>query len=166
MPAGGLSEYYSRMSDENLTLRTWRRGTTLMATAEAELAAAAVVEAVAAARRRWAPLEEAPATLLCGEDDLPAARAVSAELPDLVADVRQVDGLTTPGWAVAWPLASMPAGDEGPGGRAIAWVRPAAGGGPGLVDVELDSGEEFRGLTLDELSELAAERSWDVRHDR
>lgn len=166
MRADGLSEYYSRMSDENLSLRTWRRGTTLMATAEAELVAAAVVEAIAAARRRWAPLEEAPATLLCGEDDLPTARAIAAELPDLVADVRQVDGLTTPGWAVAWPLASVPAGAGDPTGRVIAWVRPAAGDGPGLVDVELDSGEELRGLTLDELGQLAAERSWDVRQDR
>ena len=154
------------MSDENLTLRTWRRGTTLMATAEVELVAAAVVEAIAAARRRWAPLEEAPATLLCGEDDLPAARGVAAELPDLVADVRQVDGLTTPGWAVAWPLVPVPATAEDPTGRVIAWVRPAASESPGLVDVELDSGEEFRDLTMGQLRELRAQRSWDVRQDR
>jgi hypothetical protein len=42
--------------------------------------------------------------LLTGEDDLHAARAIAAELPGLVADVRQVDGLASPGWAVAWPL--------------------------------------------------------------
>ncbi len=152
------------MSDENLTLRTWRRGTTLMATAEAELAGPAVIEAVAAARRRWPALDEAPATLLAGEDDMPAARALAAELPDLVADIRQVDGLATPGWAVAWPLAAAPAAGERPGGRTIAWVRP--GGGPGLVDVELDSGEEFHDLTMGQLRALAKERSWDVRQDR
>jgi hypothetical protein len=153
------------MSDENLTLRTWRRGTTLMATAEVELIGPAVIEAVAAARRRWSALEEAPATLLAGEDDMPVAREIAAELPDLVADVRQVDGLTTPGWAVAWPLgvAGAVAGER-PGGRTIAWVRP--GGGPGLVDVELDSGEEFHDLSMGRLRELARERSWDVRQDR
>jgi hypothetical protein len=92
------------VSDENLTLRTWRRGTTLMATADVELVEPAVVEAISAARRRWAALEEAPATLLVGEDDLDAAREIAAELRDLIADVRQVDGLTSPGWAVAWPF--------------------------------------------------------------
>jgi hypothetical protein len=100
------------VSDENVTLRTWRRGTTLMATAEVGLIDRAVVEAISAARRRWSALQESPATLLAGEDDLPAARAIAAELPDLVADVRQVDGLTSPGWAVAWPLEPRTAGVE------------------------------------------------------
>jgi hypothetical protein len=113
------------VSDENLTLRTWRRGTTLMATAEVELMNLAVVEAIAAARRRWVALQAAPATLLTGEDDLHAARAVAAELPDLIVDVRQVDGLTSPGWAVAWPLqpSSSPPNDQedetGSYGRAV-----------------------------------------------
>ena len=92
------------MTDDNLTLRTWRRGTTLMATADTPLIELAVLEAIAAARRRWPALLQAPAALLVADDDLQAARAIAAELQDLVADVRQVDGLTGPGWAVAWPL--------------------------------------------------------------
>ena len=90
--------------DDNLTLRTWRRATTLMATADTPLADLPVLAAISAARRRWPALETAPATLVVPEDDLQAAREIARELQDLVADVRQVDGLTGPGWAVAWPI--------------------------------------------------------------
>jgi hypothetical protein len=91
-------------ADDNLTLRTWRRGTTLMATADTPLVDLAVGAAISAARRRWPVLQGAPATLVVPEHDLQAARAIAGELQDLVADVRQVDGLTGPGWAVAWPI--------------------------------------------------------------
>ena len=94
--------------DDNLTLRTWRRGTTLMATADTPLVDLAVIAAIAAARRRWPALQTAPATLVVPEDELQAARAIAGELHDLVADVRQVDGLTGPGWAVAWPIVELP----------------------------------------------------------
>ena len=76
-----------------------------MATAHAVLVDLAVVQAISAARRRWPALQQAPAILLVPGDDLPAAREIAAELHDLVTDVRQVDGLTDPGWVVAWPLA-------------------------------------------------------------
>jgi hypothetical protein len=100
-----------------------------MATAEVELVNLAVVEAIAAARRRWVAIQAAPATLLAGEDDLHAARAVAAELQDLIADVRQVDGLTSPGWAVAWPLqpSSSPPNDQEAETIASRQARPGAG---------------------------------------
>lgn len=49
----------------------------------------------------------------------------------------------------------------------IAWVRPAAGGIPGLVDVRLEpSGEALYDLTMGQFRQLAAEHDWDVRADR
>ena len=91
------------MTDENLTLRTWRQGATAMATAHSELAVVAAMEAILAARRRWPALSDAPATLLADRHDQLRAREAAAELEGIVADVRQVDGLPDPGWAVAWP---------------------------------------------------------------
>lgn len=49
--------------------------------------------------------------------------------------------------------------------REIAWVRPAERV-PGLVNVRLESGEEFWDLTVGQVRQLAAERDWDVRPDR
>jgi hypothetical protein len=93
------------VTDENLTLRTWRQGGTVMATAHSELNLAAVMEAILAARRRWPTLADAPATLLADRHDQLRAREIAAELEDIVGDVRQVDGLPDPGWAAAWPRA-------------------------------------------------------------
>jgi hypothetical protein len=93
------------VTDENLTLRTWRRGATVMATAHSELIVPAVMEAILAARQRWPALADAPATLLADRHDQSRAREVAAELEGIVGDVRQVDGLPDPGWAAAWPLA-------------------------------------------------------------
>ena len=90
---------------ENLTLRTWRQGTTLMAFADAALTDLAVIEAVRGARRRWPALQDVPATLLVGEYDLETARAIAGVHPDVIADIRQVEGLQGPGWAVGWPFA-------------------------------------------------------------
>ena len=50
--------------------------------------------------------------------------------------------------------------------RVIAWVSPADPVIPGLVNVMLETGEEFRDLTMNQLRQLAAERDWDVRPDR
>ena len=91
------------MTDENLTLRTWRQGATFMATAHSELIVVAVMEAMLAARRRWPALADAPATLLADRHDMSRAREAAAELEGIIGDVRQVDGLSDPGWAVAWP---------------------------------------------------------------
>src|SRR5215510_2915221 len=93
------------MNDENLTLRTWRQGASVMATAHAELTGTAVMEAIRAARRRWPELADARATLFADRHDQLRAREISAELEGIVDDVRQVDGLPDPGWAAAWPLA-------------------------------------------------------------
>lgn len=92
------------MDDENLTLRTWRQGATVLATAHAELNDVAVMEAILAARRRWPELADAPATLLADRHDLAQAREIASSLEGIVGDVRQVDGLPDPGWSVAWLL--------------------------------------------------------------
>ena len=93
------------MTDENLTLRTWRRGATVMATAHAELTDVAVMEAILAARRRWPALADAPAALLADRHDLARARDIASNLEGIVGDVRQVDGLPDPGWSLAWQIA-------------------------------------------------------------
>jgi hypothetical protein len=90
------------VTDENLTLRTWRRGATVMATAHAELSEASVMEAILAARRRWPALSDTPAMLLADRHDVARARDIASDLEDIVGDVRQVDGLPDPGWSLAW----------------------------------------------------------------
>lgn len=81
-----------------MTVRTWRQGRALMASADAELDAEALTVAVDAARRRW-EIPAVPGVLLV--DDRAAGRELMLARPDLAADLRQVDGLPN-GWAIAW----------------------------------------------------------------
>ena len=83
-----------------MTIRTWRQGTSLLASAAGEdLTADALAAAATHARRRWPHLPVAPGLLLA--DDLDQAQAVARERPELVAEARQVAGLSD-GWAIAW----------------------------------------------------------------
>ena len=84
-----------------MTIRTWRQGNSLMATAaDAPLDAETLAVVSAQARKRWPRLPEAPGILLAGEVD-EETRALVLERPELAGDVRQVDGLPG-GWAIAW----------------------------------------------------------------
>jgi hypothetical protein len=94
-----------------MTVRTWRQGRALMASADAELDADALAVAADAARRRW-EIPAVPGVLLV--DDLAAGRELVRASPDLVADVRQVDGLPN-GWAIAWFEPAEPRGADASG---------------------------------------------------
>ena len=84
-----------------MTVRTWRQGNALMASAvDAPLDAEALAVVSAQARKRWPWLPDAPGILLVGEVD-EETRALVRERPELAGDVRQVDGLRD-GWAIAW----------------------------------------------------------------
>ena len=84
-----------------MTVRTWRQGRSLMASAPDAPLDAATLELVSAqARRRWPWLPEEPGMLLAEELD-EATRALVRDRPELVSDLRQVDGLSD-GWAIAW----------------------------------------------------------------
>jgi hypothetical protein len=84
-----------------MTVRTWRQGNSLMASAPDAPLDAATLEIVSAhARKRWPWIPEGPGMLLA-EDLDDDTRALVRERPELVADLRQVDGLAD-GWAIAW----------------------------------------------------------------
>jgi hypothetical protein len=84
-----------------MTIRTWRQGNSLMATApDAPLDADTLAVVSAQARKRWPWLPAVPGILLVGEVDA-EIRALVSERPELAGDVRQVDGLPS-GWAIAW----------------------------------------------------------------
>ena len=84
-----------------MTVRTWRQGNSLMASAvDAPLDAEALAVVSAQARKRWPWLPDAPGMLLADELD-DEVRALVRERPELVGDIRQVDGLRD-GWAIAW----------------------------------------------------------------
>lgn len=50
--------------------------------------------------------------------------------------------------------------------RIVAWIRPASGDIPGLVDVSTSDGRDFTSLTMNQVETLAAKYGWDVRKDR
>ena len=84
-----------------MTVRTWRQGNALLATAaDAPLDAETLAVVSAQARKRWPWLPDAPGILLADELDQ-EIRALLRERPELAGDVRQVDGLPG-GWAIAW----------------------------------------------------------------
>jgi hypothetical protein len=84
-----------------VTVRTWRQGNALMASVmDAPLDADALAVASAQARKRWPWLPDVPGILLAGEVDSDT-RDLVRERPELVADIRQVDGLPG-GWAITW----------------------------------------------------------------
>jgi hypothetical protein len=84
-----------------MIVRTWRQGSTLMASAmDAPLDAEALDLVSAHARKRWPDLGDAPGILLADDVD-EDARALVRERPELIGDIRQVDGLSS-GWALAW----------------------------------------------------------------
>ena len=85
-----------------MTVRTWRQGNSLMASApDAPLDAETLAVVSAQARKRWPWLPaDAPGILLASELD-EEIRALVRERPELAGDVRQVDGLRD-GWAIAW----------------------------------------------------------------
>lgn len=84
-----------------MTVRTWRQGNALMASADAELDADALALASAQAHKRWPWIPAEPGILLAGSDDWEQALDVARQRPDLAADTRQVEGLTD-GWAISW----------------------------------------------------------------
>ena len=95
-----------------MTIRTWRQGNSLMASAaDAPLDAETLAVVSAQARKRWPWLPEAPGILLAGEVD-EETRALVRERPELAGDVRQVDGLPD-GWAIAWIDPDATADDGG-----------------------------------------------------
>jgi hypothetical protein len=84
-----------------VTIRTWRQGSTLMASAPDAPLDAATLELVSAqARKRWPSIAPVPGMLLAEELD-DETRALARERPELVADLRHVGGLPG-GWAIAW----------------------------------------------------------------
>jgi hypothetical protein len=84
-----------------VTVRTWRQGDALMAAVmDAPLDADALAVASAQARKRWPWIPDVPGILLASEVDSDT-RALVRDLPELVGDVRQVDGISG-GWAIAW----------------------------------------------------------------
>jgi hypothetical protein len=84
-----------------VTVRTWRQGNTLMASAaDAPLDAETLAVVSAHTHKRWPWLAEAPGILLADELD-ERIRALIRERPELAGDFRQVDGLPS-GWAIAW----------------------------------------------------------------
>jgi hypothetical protein len=85
-----------------MTIRTWRQGNTLMASApDAPLDAATLDVVTAQARKRWPWIPpEVPGMLLADEFD-EETRALARERPELVGDLRRVGGLPD-GWAIAW----------------------------------------------------------------
>jgi hypothetical protein len=84
-----------------VTVRTWRQGSTLMASAPDAPLDAATLEVVSAhARKRWPWIPDEPGMLLASELD-EETRALARSRPDLAGDVRAVGGLRD-GWALAW----------------------------------------------------------------
>jgi hypothetical protein len=84
-----------------MTIRTWRQGNTLMASApDAPLDAATLEVVTAQARKRWPWIPEVPGMLLADELD-DETRALVRERPELASDLRRVGGLPG-GWAIAW----------------------------------------------------------------
>jgi hypothetical protein len=84
-----------------MTVRTWRQGNTLMATApDAPLDAATLEVVTAQARKRWPWIPPVPGMLLAEELD-DDTRALVRDRPELAAELRRVGGLPG-GWAIAW----------------------------------------------------------------
>ena len=84
-----------------MIVRTWRQGNALMAAVmDAPLDADALAAASAQARKRWPWIPDVPGILLASEVDADT-RALVRESPELVGDIREVDGLPG-GWAIAW----------------------------------------------------------------
>ena len=84
-----------------MTVRTWRQGNSLMASAVAALGAEALAVASAQARKRWPWIPDVPGILLAGAEHWEEARDLARERPDLAGELRQVEGLTG-GWAISW----------------------------------------------------------------
>jgi len=84
-----------------MTIRTWRQGDALMASAPDAPLDAATLELVSAqARKRWPWIPPVPGMLLAEELD-EETRQLARERPELVAELRRVGGLPG-GWAIAW----------------------------------------------------------------
>jgi hypothetical protein len=84
-----------------MTVRTWRQGNTLMASAPDATLNADTLEIVSErAHKRWPWIPAGPGILLAEDLDEPT-RALLAERPDIAGDLRAVDGLPD-GWAIAW----------------------------------------------------------------
>ena len=84
-----------------MTIRTWRQGNTLMASApDAPLDAATLEVVTAKARKRWPWIPPVPGMLLAEEPD-DDTRALVRDRPELAAELRRVGGLPG-GWAIAW----------------------------------------------------------------
>ena len=84
-----------------MTVRTWRQGNSLMASADAPLDAEALALASAQAHKRWPWIPDVPGILLAGAEHWEEAHDLARERPDLAGDLRQVEGVSG-GWAISW----------------------------------------------------------------
>lgn len=80
-----------------MTVRTWKQGAMLMASADQDISAEALAAAERASRRRWGPLTSA--LLLADSTTLDDARNL-ARVTAWITDVREVSGLPD-GWVLA-----------------------------------------------------------------